>query len=333
VLWWLSLEFFQDSKLVVALAPACSITASRSRCPCWRLTASPLATLPVQWAFAAIGYQLHCRAYDLCHEHVGHTMSTYRFFYDEGRTANYSNENVIVDGSSHSWYCQLKDFVERYALQNARCLEIGSGTGLFQDLVDDYWGTDIAPSLARHYHKPYRVADGASYPFADEAFDAIWTITVFEHIPDLQTALLEIVRILRPGGMLLFAPAWQCRSWATQGYTVRPYSDFDWRGKLLKASIPLRNSVLWRSVTILPKRAVRQAHFACGSSYQEILYTKLTANYEKYWTSDSDACNAIDPHDIILWFLSHGFTCLSHPSPLSVFLVRTGGLIFQKTRN
>lgn len=257
-------------------------------------------------------------------------MTTYKYFYDEGRPVNYSNENVIIDAPNHVWYCKVKDFVERYALQHARCLEIGSGIGLFQDLVEDYWGTDIAYSLTSYYHKPFRAVDGTSYPFEDEAFGAIWTITVFEHIPNLQAALLEMVRMLRPGGMLLFAPAWQCRPWASQGYTVRPYSDFTWRGKILKATIPIRNSVLWRSCAIFPKRAVRQTRYALGSSYKQIRYKRLTANYDNYWMSDSDACNSIDPHDAILWFLSHGFRCLSHPSPLSIFLVRTGGLVFQK---
>lgn len=259
-------------------------------------------------------------------------MPTYRYFYDEGRATNYSNEDVIVDASNHGWYNQVKAFVERYKLQHARCLEIGSGIGLFQDIVEDYWGADIAYSLAAYYHKPYRVVDGTSYPFGDEAFDAIWTIAVFEHIPDLQSALLEIVRMLRPGGILLFAPAWQCRPWAAQGYTVRPYSDFGWRGKILKASTPLRDSVLWRSCVIFPKRAIRQTKYVFGASYTNILYKKLIPNYDNYWTSDSDACNSIDPHDAILWFLSHGFTCLSQPSPLSAFLVRTGALVFQKNR-
>ncbi|MGC8604704.1 MAG: class I SAM-dependent methyltransferase [Desulfomonilaceae bacterium] len=69
----------------------------------------------------------------------------------------------------------------------------------------------------------YRVAEGNRYPYDDQMFDAIWTITVFEHIPHLQQALLEIKRLLKPSGVLLFAPAWQCRPWAADGFDVRPY--------------------------------------------------------------------------------------------------------------
>jgi hypothetical protein len=70
--------------------------------------------------------------------------------------------------------------------------------------------------------------------------------------------------------------------------------------------------------------------FLIGRKSTEIRYRKLAANYHVYWTSDSDACNSIDPHDAILWFLSHGFVCLSHPRHFSAFLVRNGALTFRK---
>ncbi len=224
----------------------------------------------------------------------------------------------------------LKAFIDHYDLADKTCLEIGSSGGFFQDMVADYYGTDIAECLAQHYHKPYVVSQGDRYPFGDASFDAIWTINVFEHIPNLQQAMLEIKRLLKPGGVVLFLPAWQCRPWAADGYDVRPYKDFNWRGRLIKASIPLRNSVIWRAAFIFPKRIFRHTRFLLGHTYEEILYKKLTPNYKIYWTSDADACNHIDPHDAILWFASHGFTCLSHPLHLRALLVRTGGVVFRK---
>lgn len=257
-------------------------------------------------------------------------LDKYKSFYDERRGLTYGHDYQDFKAEEHNHYPKLKQFITRYGLESKRCLEIGSSGGFFQDLVKDYWGTDIAESLAQHYHKPYRVARGGRFPFDDGMFDAIWTITVFEHIPELQSALLEIPRLLAPGGVVLFLPAWQCRSWAAQGYAVRPYGDLDWKGKLIKMSIPIRNSVLFRSMFIFPKRAYRQLQYAFGKRFEELKYRKLEANYEIYWTSDSDACNSIDPHDAILWFLSHGFECLSHPSPWRVFTVRNGGLVFRK---
>jgi SAM-dependent methyltransferase len=257
-------------------------------------------------------------------------MSDYHAFYGERRSEGYGRECGTAE--SHDWFPVLEAFVRRHDLRSKRCLEIGSATGLFQDLVADYTGTDLSPTLARHYRKPYRAAEGTRYPFPDASFDAIWTITVFEHIPDLQAAMLEIERLLRPGGVLLFAPAWQCRPWAAEGYAVRPYRDLGLRGKLVKASIPIRDSVLWRSMFVFPKRAVREVMSLAGYRFENIRYRKLRANYETYWTSDSDACNSIDPHDALLWFRDHGFECLSHPTRVSRFLVRTGALELRKRR-
>ncbi len=251
-------------------------------------------------------------------------------FYDRRRHETYRHEQTVKRASDHDWYPALRAFIREHRLQDKRCLEIGSGNGVFQDMVEDYTGTDVAESIAERYHKPYVVARGGRYPFEDASFDAIWTITVFEHIPELQTALEEVKRLLKPGGVVFFAPAWQCRPWAADGYEVRPFSDFDWKGKLIKASIPVRDHVLWRSLFIFPKRVARHLAFLRGRRFRELLYEKIEANWDTYWVTDADACNSIDPHDAILWFSSNGFDCVSHPSHLRAFLVRTGGLVFKK---
>jgi SAM-dependent methyltransferase len=258
------------------------------------------------------------------------SLTDYETFYDERRQQAYAQDYTKIRAEDQPYFAQLKSFIEVHSLEKKKCLEIGSSGGFFQDMVDDYYGTDIAQSLAQYYHKPYRIAQGKQYPFEDEMFDAIWTITVYEHIPHLQEAMIEIKRLLKNGGVLLFAPAWQCRTWAAEGYAVRSYSDFDFVGKLIKASIPIRNSVFWRGMFVFPKRLFRLGRFILGHRYTEIQFKKLQPNYEVFWTSDADACNHIDPHDAILWFASHGFNCLSHPTHLRAFLVRTGVLVFQK---
>jgi ubiquinone/menaquinone biosynthesis C-methylase UbiE len=42
---------------------------------------------------------------------------------------------------------------------------------------------------------PYRL------PFDDSAFDLVYSVTVFEHVMDYDTALAEIRRVLKPGGV------------------------------------------------------------------------------------------------------------------------------------
>ena len=254
----------------------------------------------------------------------------YKSFYDERRDETYSHDYNMSRAEDSSKYDELTKFIGEYSLGEKKCLEIGSSGGFFQDMVEDYYGTDIAETLSQYYHKPYKVSVGTKYNFESESFDAIWTFSVFEHIPHLQEALLEIKRLLKPGGVVLFNPAWQCRSWAADGYQVRPYSDFRFTGKLIKASIPIRNSIVWRSFFIFPKRIYRHIGFLLGHKYKTIIYKKIKPNYKVYWTSDSDACNQIDPHDAILWFVSNGFECLSHPLNFRAFMVRNGSIIFKK---
>ena len=47
-----------------------------------------------------------------------------------------------------------------------------------------------------------RQADILSMPFADGSFDVVMAAHVIEHLPDPQLALDEMVRVLKPGGML-----------------------------------------------------------------------------------------------------------------------------------
>jgi len=253
----------------------------------------------------------------------------YRSFYETvDRQRVYTPWNRA---EAHPDFPVLKRFVDEYGLHTKRCLEIGSSKGIFQDLVPDYTGIDVAASLRPHYHKPYFTCrKEGTLPLPDDSFDAVWSLHTHEHIPDLQQALSELVRVLKPGGFAMFFPAWQCRSWAAEGYSVRPYSDFGLRGKLIKASIPLRNFVLWRGLTLLPKRLVRHALFVCGIRPATIAYRRIRANYEVLWTSDSDACNSLDPHDAIIWFESHGMSVLNHPLHARALFVRTGPLVLQK---
>jgi SAM-dependent methyltransferase len=148
-------------------------------------------------------------------------------------------------------------------------------------------------------------------PFHDGTFDAIWTVWVLEHVQNPESALREMRRVVRPGGLILLKPAWFCTSWAAQGYAARPYSDFDLRGKLVKASVPVRNSPVFNASYILPVRALRYAAYRIGGESTPFHYRRLTPNYERYWVPDGDAVNSMDPYEAVLWFESRGDRCLN----------------------
>jgi len=241
---------------------------------------------------------------------------------------------IVSNASSHTFINLLNNFIQKWNLKEKKCLEIGSNKGIFQDIIEDYTGVDIAEQLSKHYHKKYFTVSGAELPFSDESFNAIFTYTTHEHIPDIEFALQEIIRVLKPGGVCLFAPAWHTRPWFAQGYQVRPYSELTFKEKIIKISIPTRDFFLIRWPFIFIRRLSRLFQYLFHRKNPfPLKYKKLKANYEKYWQSDSDACNSLDPFDVILWFRSRGIICHGYESFLNILLVRTYALELQKPRN
>jgi len=174
-------------------------------------------------------------------------------------------------------------------------------------------GLDISPAAARFFHKPFVLASATAMPFKDGEFDAIWSIWVLEHVPNPESALREMRRVVKPGGVILLAPAWFCTSWAADGYPVRPYSDFGLGGRITKASLVLRASPAFALFYTVPIRVMRQTASIVGTSPTAFHYTRLKPNYEKYWMPDSDAVNSMDPLEAALWFESRGDRCLTCP--------------------
>jgi SAM-dependent methyltransferase len=204
---------------------------------------------------------------------------------------------------------RVAEFVDRFALANKAVLEIGSGRGYLQDIAENYIGLDISPSVARFYHKKFVVGTATALPFPDSSFDGVWSIWVFEHVPNPEQAFREMRRVIRNNGVIFLYPAWNVDSWAAQGYSVRPYSDFGPLGKLIKGSIPIRSSTEIRILNILPVRLSRWVGAQLGAT--RLRYWRLQPNYEQYWEPDSDAVNSIDSYEAALWFLSRGDECLN----------------------
>mgnify|MGYP005994669193 CR=1 FL=1 len=258
-------------------------------------------------------------------------MSNYNNFYEHiDRKEVYSSNN---DMESHPVTKSLRAMISKYSLENKKFLEVGSGNGRYQDIVEDYTGIDISESARQFYHKPYFVTnDKTKYPFDDKSIDCIFTKTVFEHIPDMQYALDEVDRVLKKDGILYFKPAWNCRPWAADGYQVRPYSDFNLFGKIYKFFIPLRNHIIYRSLHTFPKRFIYLLLFMINKDIfkKEMFYKKIKANYETYWQSDSDACNNMEPFLSILYFKSNGYEVLNYPTLLKQFFIKNGEVILKK---
>jgi SAM-dependent methyltransferase len=201
------------------------------------------------------------------------------------------------------------DFVDKYGLKNKKVLEVGAGSGLLQDIVDDYTALEISKSARRFFHKPFVEASATNMPFPDNSFDALWTFRVLEHIPNPEKALLEMRRVVKPGGYILLHFANDVDLYAPQGYRVRPYSDFDIWGQIKKAMIPLYDSNAFLNLYVRQVRLLRSLGSRLGWGPSRLHFIKLDANYDHYWVGDSDACISLSYHEARLWFTSRGDPC------------------------
>jgi SAM-dependent methyltransferase len=215
---------------------------------------------------------------------------------------------------------KLNDFVERFGLKQKKILEVGAGSGLLQDLVPDYTALDISPTARRFFHKPFVEASATDMPFPDNTFDGLWSVWVLEHIPNPEKALLEMRRVVKPGGYIFLYPAFDVSRYAAQGYSVRPYSDFDWKGKLIKATVPLSKSEMWHYLQFHQVAALRflGAHLNPGPS--RLHFISLTPNYDLYWVADSDAAISLSLYELYLWFITRGDRCIDCPSETRMVL-------------
>lgn len=111
-----------------------------------------------------------------------------------------------------------REFFDFGAFAGKRVLEIGVGHGTdlkqFARAGADCHGIDLADTHLRlaalnfeHEGLPVSLqkADAAALPFPDASFDVVYSFGVLHIIPDVDRALSEIRRVLKPGGVLLTA--------------------------------------------------------------------------------------------------------------------------------
>jgi ubiquinone/menaquinone biosynthesis C-methylase UbiE len=114
-------------------------------------------------------------------------------------------------------------------------LDVGCGTGVFASRVREalprarVWGVDLVAAMltqggARWRSEPGRLAavqaDSERLPFADGTFDVVTCSNSFHHYPHQDRAVVEMRRVLRPGGRLLLVDGRRDGPWGWFIYDV-----------------------------------------------------------------------------------------------------------------
>jgi len=154
------------------------------------------------------------------------------------------NKNIFTSykGYVESMYTSLSPFFRAYPPQkwlfNKTILDLGSGLGRFTAKLSgagcgNVIGLEYQYSKSRFalqyfnnlHHGNFINGSATSLPFRSSTFDTVFSFAVFEHIKEPYTAVLEVYRVLKEGGIALLAIDYIT---SRGGHHLHPYIHFPW---------------------------------------------------------------------------------------------------------
>jgi ubiquinone/menaquinone biosynthesis C-methylase UbiE len=138
------------------------------------------------------------------------SLESNRAYYD-AFSARYEVRRGRNDpGGYHELLDELEaGFVRRFGA-GLDVLEVGCGTGLVLERIQAFArtarGVDLSPGMLEHARRrglDVREGSATALPFDDASFDVACSFKVLAHVPEVERALAEMLRVTRPGGYVL----------------------------------------------------------------------------------------------------------------------------------
>lgn len=238
-------------------------------------------------------------------------------------------------------------FVERFVKPPADLLEFGAGSWRLPTTLQrhgyDVVGCDLFSDedLRRFSQKlpsqgaVLKAYDGRQLPFGDTMFDVVSSRNVFEHLLHVEQALLELDRVLKPGGIFIIA----CPNWSGPNNAIRALEQMIFKKKQRywlydskrAALIGLFRSLKW----YLEVKFSSQVNFIH-------IHPRTAANRIDFEYSDDDVVHLCQPLSLYKWFQQHHYAVVTYNNaktestlgnwlnPLFPSFATTNRLVFRK---
>ena len=138
---------------------------------------------------------------------MGDIKTYYEDYWD--RDTDVSDNDVTTPERKQRLLKTLKDHLE----SGANVLDLGCGGGQFAALLNksgynamgmDLSANAVGMAMRNNPGVEYNVLNpDGSIPVEDNIFDAVWSTEVIEHVLDVHGFLMEINRVLKPGGLFV----------------------------------------------------------------------------------------------------------------------------------